>query len=241
MAAKTFSQLWNDGLIQADETGGTSASTAQLVIKAGINEFYSEVASIRDWDTLLNSKAFSTVAATMEYTPVVADATTCRIRRILSVSDETNTRYLEEVSKDEFDRLHPYIDPTVVANQGAPLMWFISGYDTNRNLNIKLFEVPDSVINLRTYFYEEPLELSVDNDVPRIPDQYHYGLVYGGLAKWFEQQQDPMANYYRQMMLEYKGKILANEYSASDEMPEFKTQSRNTVVVRGKIGRVYNR
>jgi len=242
MAAKTFLQLYTDALTQADETAGSGAATAKTIVKAGINESYAEIASIRDWKTLENTGTFSTASGTFEYTPVTSSASVCRIRRIQSVIDESDNRYLAEVKRSDFEKSYPYVDTTSTANLGSPTLWFQSGYTSNRDIKIKLYVVPNGAKTIRAYWYEEPLELSADGDIPRIPDQYHYGLVYAGLAKYFEYQKDPIAPYYRSLHEQYKQKVLNNEWGDSDQMPQMTPEGfPNQAVVIGKIGRVYNR
>lgn len=240
MAAKTFAQLYTDALLQADELTGSGTATAKTIIKAGINEAYSDIAAARDWKILEDDAAVTTTSGTMEYTPVTSSSTTPRIRRIQSVLDETNNRYLQEVTRDDFERDYPYVDTTSANNLGQPTYWFSSGYDSNRDLKIKLYQVPNSTLSLRVFYFFEPVELSADADIPLIPDQYHYGLTYLGLAKYYEYQKDPIASYYRALYEDYKRKILDAEYGETDEMPSMQPQTRNRGYVIGKIGRVYN-
>jgi len=238
----TFLQLYTDALVQCDETAGSGSATAKAIVQQGINESYSEVASIRDWETLENNGTVSLVKGTMEYTPVVSSASVCRIRRIENVLDETNNRYLAEVRRDDFQKDYPYVDPTLATNQGNPSLWFQSSFTSNRDIRLKFWQVPGSTITARVFWIEEPLKLSADTDVPRIPDQFHYGLEYLGIAKYFEYQKDPIASYYRQLHEQFKQKILSNEWGDTDEMPAMHPQDvTGSGVVIGKLGRVYNR
>jgi hypothetical protein len=199
------------------------------------------VASLRDWKTLENSTTFSTAAGTEEYTPVTSSTVVCRIRRIQDVLDQTNNRFLEEVKREQIERDYPYIDPSDAKNQSNPVLWYQSGYTSDRDIKIKLYQVPSGVFTVKTTFFEEPLELTNDTDVPRIPDQFHYGLSYLGIAKYFEYQKDPIASYYRQLHEQFKMKVLQNEWGDSDEMPQIMPNTPNRAVVIGKIGRIYNR
>lgn len=240
MAAKTFLQLYTDALTQADETQGSSAVIAKTIIQSGINESYSEIAGLRDWPTLENNVAIASVAGTNEYTPVTNSSTVCRIRKVQSIVDETNKRYLNEQQRLIFEAIYPYVDTTV--DRGIPTIWYESGYSSNRDIKVKLYTVPDGVYAYRMFFYEEPLELSSDEDIPRIPDQFHYGLSYLGLAKYYEYQKDLVsAQQYRQLHESYKRKILTIEDGYTDEMPAMMPQTRsNSGFVIGKIGRQYN-
>lgn len=241
MAAQTFLQLYTDALSVADESTGSGSSNARTLIKQGINEFYSEIAAARDWETLKNNTTIGTSSGTMEYTPITSSALVPRIRRIVSLVDETNNQYLEEVTEDQFKETYPYIDITASANQGNPRMWFPSGYNSNNDIKLKAYPVPNASLTLRLTFYEEPVALSADTDKPRIPDQFHYGLEYGGLAKYFEFQKDPIATYWRQQMENFKQTILNYEYGPTDEMPEMMPQGLKKNFIIGKIGRIYNR
>lgn len=234
MAYKTFSQLYTDGQTQADD----SSSTALTIIKSGINEAYADIAASRDWDGLLDYATVSTVAGTEEYTPVTSSSSVERIRRIKSIVNQTSNQFLQNVDKELFRQNIPYVNTTT--DRGTPTMWYFSENDSNRDMKIKLYPVPDQAYTLNVEYYKEPLELTNDADVPLIPDQYQYGLVYLGLAKYFEYQQDTLATYYRQLYEEYKRKILLNEWDNVDKMPAMTTQNVNQSYVKGKIGRIYN-
>lgn len=238
MASKTFVELYTDGLTQADELTGASSAAAKTIIKTGINESYAEIAGLKDWDTLTNSTSVSAAAGTEEYTPITGSSSVCRIRRIQSITDTTNNRYLNEVKRELFIRQYPSVSTTT--DRGTPTLWYVSGYTSGRDIKFKLYLVPNSAATLKVLFTEEPLELSADSDVPRIPDQWHYGLSYLGLAKYFEYQQDPLANYYRSLHDQYKKKVLDAEWGETDEMPQMTPETASRGFVTGKIGRVYN-
>jgi hypothetical protein len=237
MAAKTFSELFTDGQRQADELTGNNAANAKQIIKAGINESYAEVASLRDWETLKNETTFDSVAGTVEYTPVTSSSVVPRIRRIISILDETNDRYISFVKREIFEENYPYVGTD---DQGTPIVAYVSGYTVNHDVKVKLYPVPDGVATYRVRFYEEPLELTADSAIPRIPDQYHYGLTYLGLAKYFEFQKDPMADYYRKLHRDFKGAILANEWGDVDEMPQFEPLTIKKTYSTSKIGRMFS-
>jgi hypothetical protein len=237
MAAKTFSELFTDGQRQADELTGNNAANAKQIIKEGINESYSEVASIRDWETLENETTFDSVAGTNEYTPVTSSSTVPRIRRIISILDETNDKYIQVVKREIFEQSYPYVS---TSEQATPTIAYVSGYTSNRDIKIKLYPVPNGVATYRVRFYEEPLELTADGDIPRIPDQYHYGLTYLGIAKYFEFQKDSIASYYRDLHKEFKAKILSNEWGDVDEMPQFEPLTIKKTYSTTKIGRMFS-
>lgn len=233
MAQKTFLQLTQDAQRQCDD----DSSIAKLIIQSGINESYSEVAGLRDWKQLENNTTIPAIAGTQEYAPVTSSSSVCRIRRIESVKDETSNKYIDYIQREVFEKSYPYVAST---DTGTPSLWYISGYNTNSDPLIKLYKVPDSSRTYRVIFYEEPLELISDLDIPRIPDQFHNGLTYLGLAKYFEYQKDSFSTYYRQMHEAYKAKILTIEYSPYDEMPSITPVQRSKAWVVGKIGRIYN-
>lgn len=240
MAAQTFSALTDDALSVADEATGSGSTQARTLIQAGINESYSEIAAARDWETLKTDVGVTTATGTMEYTPVNSGSV-ARIRRIISVIDETNNNLLEEVTEKNFNTVYPYVSTSSSANQGSPRLWFISGYDSNNDVKIKVYPVPNSVMTLRVKHFFEPLALTSDTDKPLIPDQFHYGLEYKGLAKYFEYVKDPIASYWLTKHEDFKQKILDFEYGPTEEMPQMQTQGRNRGFVTGKLGRVYNR
>lgn len=239
MAAKTFLELQNDALRQVDELSGSGSATARVIIKNGLNEAYSLIAGIRDWKTLENNTTVTTASGTQEYTPITSSSATPRIRRIQSVIDETNNILLEEVRREVFERSYPYVAST---DTGKPKLWFESGYtnSSSRDIKIKLYQVPDGTYTLRVNYYEEPLEMQSDDTIPRIPDQYHFGLELHAIAKYYEYQRDPSAAYFKGEFERFKKDILAAEYGDTDEMPSIIPQDRKSSGITGKIGRIYN-
>lgn len=246
MSAKTFQQLYTDALTQADELSGSGSSVAKTIIKAGINESYAVASGARNWKTLENTGTISTVNQVNEYTPVVSSTSVPRIRRIESIIDQTDNKYLSEVRREVFERTYPFIDVTNVNNQGTPLYWYQSGYTTGsgivtgRDVKIKIYRVPTTVLTLGLTWYEEPLELSADTDVPRLPDQFHYGLTYWALAKYFEFQKDFISLVYRNLHNEWMQTLLDEEYGFSDAMPEMQAYQKEQTFIQGKVGRIYN-
>ncbi len=240
MAYQTFLQLYTDALTQADELTGSGSAIARTIIKSGINESYSEIAAIRNWPQLENNGTITTVSGTNQYTPITSSATVPRIRRIESLLDETNNKYIIQLDRQIFEKKYPFIDTTSSGNQGAPRYWYETSYANSRDIQIKTFPVPNSALTLRAFWYEEPLPLLADGDIPRIPDQFHYGLNYLGLAKYFEFQKDFISLVYRNLHNEFKTKILQDEYGYTDKMPQMEPVTRDQNFVTGKIGRVWN-
>lgn len=235
---KTFAQLYNDALTQADETSGSGSALAKTIIKTGINEAYSDIASIMNWKELENSTTVSLVPNVNEYTPITNSSTIPRIRRIDSIINQTDNKYLSNVEREQFEKSYPFVDPNV--NTGTPTLWYESGYNSNRDIKFKVYLVPDGAKTVQVIYYEEPLELILDGDIPRIPDQWHYGLSYLGLAKYYEYQHDFLSIYYRDQFEAYKAKILMAEYNDTTVMPQMNPQNKNRGFVTGKIGRIYN-
>lgn len=235
---KTFLQIYTDALTQADETAGSGSAIAKQIIQSGINEAYADVSGIKNWKELENSVIVNLTPNVNEYTPITNSITVPRIHRIESIVDQTNNRYLTNVDREIFERSYPYIDPNV--NVGDPTIWYESGFNANRDIKFKVYQVPDTNITAQVIFYEEPLPLSSDGDIPRIPDQWHYGLSYLGLAKYYEYQHDFLSIYYRDQFEAYKAQIMMSEYNDTTVMPQFNPQPRNRGFVIGKIGRIYN-
>lgn len=242
MAAKTFAQLYNDALQQVDETSGSGSTTAKQIIKAGINESYAEAAGLRNWPTLEDNTTISTVSGTAEYTPTASSVSggVPRIRRLVSVLDETNNKYIQQIDQRIFEKSYPFVDPSSTNNQGNPRLWYETGYDSSRNVKVKVYPVPKSVLTLRVRYFFEPLELVGDNSIPLIPDQFHYGLGYWAIAKYYEFQREFISNYYRQLHQQWIIDMQNAEYGPVIQAPQMNPLTRNQNYVIGKIGRIYN-
>lgn len=240
MAARTYAQIYNDALQEVDETSGSGATTAKAIIKAGINESYSQAAGLRNWKTLESSKSLTTTNGTAEYTPVTSSASTPRIRRIISILDQTNNKYIKEIERSVFEKSYPFVDPTVSGNLGNPRLWYESGYSSARNMKVTFYQIPNSALTLLVRYFFEPLALVNDTDIPLIPDQYHYGLGYWAIAKYFEFQREGISNYYRQLHQSWIADMLSAEYGPVVEAPQIEPVTRANNYIIGKIGRIYN-
>lgn len=240
MAAKTYAQIYNDALQQVDEVVGSGSTTAKQIIKAGINEAYSEAAGLRNWETLQSNTTITTVSGTSLYTPITSSSSIPRIRRIISVLDETNNKFIQEIDQKIFEKSYPFVDPTLTGNTGNPRLWMSTDYTSGRDAQIKLYPIPNSTLTLRVRYFYEPLPLVNDSDIPLIPDQYHYGLAYWPIAKYYEFQREFISNYYRQQHQQWIADMLAAEYGPVIETPQMNPLTRNQSYIVGKIGRIYN-
>lgn len=242
MAAKTFSEIYNDVLQQVDETTGSGSTVAKTIVKAGINEAYSMAAGLRNWKTLEDATTITTSQGTAEYTPTASAvaSSTPRIRRIISVLDQTDNKYIQEISREVFEKTYPYVDPSSSTNQSTPRLWYESGYDSNRNVKLILYPVPASAGTFQVRYYFEPPAMVGDDTIPLLPDQFHYGLGYWAAAKYYEYQREFISNYYRELHQQWISDMLNAEYGPVIEMPQIQPQTKTTNFIIGKIGRIYN-
>lgn len=152
--------------------------------------------------------------------------------------DETNNKYLTYIPREEFEKSYPSVNTTT--DVGAPLLWTDIQTTSDRDMQIRVYPVPDTTLTLRVWYYFEPLELTNDTDIPRIPDQFHYGLTYLAIAKYFEFNKEPFASYYRNLHESWKNRMLTGEFGNQDEMPQIQPMRRNKGYITGKLGREYN-
>lgn len=75
-----------------------------------------------------------------------------------------------------FDRYLP--DPTSVAE---PTTFCLAGYDSSNNWQAVLYPTPNTVMNLQLRYYTMPADMSLDADLPTLPEKFHDILVFGSL------------------------------------------------------------
>jgi hypothetical protein len=139
--------LWDDNTATNDKLNRT--------INEGLRRFVRETLCLHDVSTL------TTAAGTAAY-PLPADS--------------LNPPNVHQVIWDKYV-LHPmsYLETrdlnSYLHTSGSPTSFYFN------NGQLCLYPVPDSAKELKIVYYNKPAELSADDDVPEIPEEFHEALA----------------------------------------------------------------
>lgn len=197
------------GTIQArvqqlvQDTSGSSLLNIQNWINDGQQDFQSRLSY---WPWLLSSTTFATAANDDTYS-LASD-----VDKVINLRDETNGRFMPEVSRKLFQMVEPYVNTT--SDTAQPTEWYRFGMDSSGYVQIKLWPVPASVYTVRYDYYKLVSDLSSSADVPVIPVKYMKALIAYACKEYFAMKQDPMADYYAgQYEIEVQKAIMDTEES----------------------------
>jgi len=160
-----------------------------------LNRFLGEgydviVYSEKRWPFYETSTTFSTVASTKDYSlATVGASVTNGLREIAAL--RTDDHVLTFIGRDDSDSVYP-LD---VSTTGEPWYWSYWA-DT-----VRLHPIPDAVYTVNVRGYKNPAAFgagSVDATEPSdLPDPFHMVVATYGVARAYEQQEDPqMAGQY---------------------------------------------
>lgn len=98
--------------------------------------------------------------------------------RIIDIRQAITDQRLGAVDIRNFDHYLP--DPSAVAN---PVIYAITGLDTNQYWQVTLYPIPSAVINLQLRYLYTPADLT-STDNPVLPEKFHEILVFGALSQF---------------------------------------------------------
>lgn len=160
-----------------------------------------------NWDFLLNSFTFQTIAATSTYTPIAAslpellswrtdreDSMSC----YLTATGVADQQYVREISWDEMNRYRYF--GSNGTQTGRPLEFAIKP-----NNSIIFWPIPSAAYTIVGEYYKQPQSIAEDADIPIFPAAYHMILVWLALRYTGAYQSAPEKyahgdNEYRRLM-----------------------------------------
>jgi hypothetical protein len=172
------------------DSAGTAVTLSATYATSLANDYYIQFSASDDW-YLITAHTAGTDAVTIDsgYTGTSnLTAGACTIRRVYySLSSDTdrivNMRQaitdqdLTYVDPRTFD--HELPDPTAVA---TPYVYSLLGLDSSQNWRVTFYPIPGEKINIRYRYYQKITELSLNTDVPLIPEKFHQTIIFTALA-----------------------------------------------------------
>jgi len=176
MALPTYLSLVNDVLVRLREpvvTTVTQTSYSSLIGKF-INDTKRQVADAYDWDAFNQAVTVTTVSGQVgEYS-----LTNAGVRfKTMDVINTTRYYQLTPLSHVDHDVFY-YTVPSPILN--LPMYYTVQGVDTNGDLKVKFWPVPDGVYSIRFSLIVPENDMSSDSDTTLLAKE---PIILGAYAR----------------------------------------------------------
>jgi hypothetical protein len=164
----------------------TMDTTTRARLLNAVNRRYRRVMSFPGAQHLRESTA--NLGPTVDGTALYAVASVAKVNRIW---ETTHQRRLIPMSLEQYRT----IDPDPSDSTGIPTHFVWAGYDSSRQWQAYLWPTPNSVLTYTCDVTAVITDLSLDADIPKIPDDFHDILVLAGLVEEYRRMDDTRAAF----------------------------------------------
>ncbi len=170
----------------AANTTTTMDATTRARLLNAVNRRYRRVMSFPGAQHLREGTA--SLGPTVAGTALYAVASVAKVNRIW---ETTNNVRLQPMTLEQYRTLDP--DPSETTGTPTHFVW--AGIDSSRQWQAYLWPTPDAVITYTCDVTVAVTDLSIDADVPRMPDDFHDILVLAGLVEEYRRLDDTRAAF----------------------------------------------
>lgn len=158
----TYLQIVNQvlRLLREDVVAGVNDTTYSTMIADLVNIAKTEIETSFKWNVLRDTITVNTVNGTFRY---ILTGTGTQ-SPIIDAYNDTDDIELRKVSVTYMNRVF-----NGVTSSSSPTMYSINGSDSNGDLQVDVYPVPDGVYNLDFNIVLKQADLSADTDEPLVP------------------------------------------------------------------------
>jgi len=176
MALPTYLSLVNDVLARLRETqvSTVTQTTYSILIGKYINDTKRQVADAYDWDAFNQAVTITTATGQVGNYSLTGAGTRFKTMDVINT-----TRYyqLTALPHDQHDIFY-YTVPTPIQN--LPMYFTVQGVDTNGDLKVKFWPVPDGVYDIRFSLIVPETDFENDSDTTLLAKE---PIVLGAVAR----------------------------------------------------------
>jgi hypothetical protein len=145
MALPTYLQLVNDVLVRMREpqVSSVSENTVSALVGKYINDAKRQVSDAYDWDAFNTPITVSTIANTTGPYSITGAGIRFKTMDVINITSFYEMSPLSHANYDSFY----YTTPT--PTKGLPMYYSIKGVDTNGDIKVNFWPVPDAVYSIR--------------------------------------------------------------------------------------------
>jgi len=176
MALPTYLSLVNDVLVRLREpvvTTVTQTSYSSLIGKF-INDTKRQVADAYDWDAFNQAVTVTTVAGQVGEYSLTGAGVRFKTMDVINTSRYYQLTPLSHLDHDVFY----YTIPTPIQN--LPMYYTVQGVDTNGDLKVKFWPVPDGIYSIRFSLIVPENDMSSDTDTTLLAKE---PIILGAYAR----------------------------------------------------------
>jgi len=176
MALPTYLQLVNDVLVRMREPTVTTVSenTVSALVGKYVNDAKRQVSDAYDWDAFNTPITVSTIANTTG--PYSITGAGVRYKT-MDVINTTSFYELSPLSHANYDSFY-YTTPT--PTKGLPMYYSIKGVDTNGDIKVNFWPVPDAVYSIRFSLIVPEADFTTDSSTTLLAKE---PIVLGAFAR----------------------------------------------------------
>jgi len=176
MALPTYLDLVNDVLVRMREPEVTTVAenTVSNLVGKYINDAKRQVSDAYDWDAFNTPITVSTIANTTG--PYSITGAGVRFKT-MDVINTTSFYEMQPLSHANYDSFY-YTTPT--PTKGLPMYYSIKGVDTNGDIKVNFWPVPDAVYNIRFSLIVPEADFTTDTSTTLLAKE---PIVLGAFAR----------------------------------------------------------
>lgn len=176
MALPTYLNLVNDVLVRMREPQVTTVSenTVSSLVGKYINDAKRQVSDAYDWDAFNTPITVSTIANTTG--PYSITGAGVRFKT-MDVINTTSFYQMSPLSHANYDSFY-YTTPT--PTKGLPMYYSIKGVDTNGDIKVNFWPVPDAVYSIRFSLIVPEADFTTDTSTTLLAKE---PIVLGAFAR----------------------------------------------------------
>jgi len=176
MALPTYLDLVNDVLVRMREPQVTTVSenTVSALVGKYINDAKRQVSDAYDWDAFNTPITVSTIANTTG--PYSITGAGVRYKT-MDVINTTSFYEMSPLSHANYDSFY-YTTPT--PTKGLPMYYSIKGVDTNGDIKVNFWPVPDAVYSIRFSLIVPEADFTTDSSTTLLAKE---PIVLGAFAR----------------------------------------------------------
>ena len=176
MALPTYLQLVNDVLVRMREPEVTAVAenTVSNLVGKYINDAKRQVSDAYDWDAFNTPITISTVVGQSAGYSITGAGVRFKTMDVINTSNYYSMQPLSHVNYDNFY----YTTPT--PTRGLPMYYTMQGVDTNGDMKVNFWPVPDQVYNIRFSLIVPEADFTTDTSTTLLARE---PIVLGAFAR----------------------------------------------------------
>lgn len=207
----TYLQIVNEVLkkLREDTVTTVNETTVSSLVGSLVNTVKDEVELAWKWNVLRDTISVNTVQGTFRY--ILTGAGTQS--HIIDVWNDTEDSRMKNASVRQLNALFQ-----ASVDQNVPMYYGMNGSDSNGDLQVDVYPIPDGVYNIDFNLVLKQSDLSADADIPKIPSNV---IVAGAWALAVSERGEDGGANFNELDVRYRQSLSdAIAIDASNMHPE---------------------